>query len=416
MRIRYLVILLIMQSGYLASQWTEQTSGVSVTLYAVSAVDNNTAWICGLGGVVLLTTNGGQNWNLTSTPNPSLFIYTIYGISKTTALLAGNSSSSYLYRTTNSGNNWTEVFTEAGGFINSIAGSQTDSNYLFMNGDPVGGRWSLWQSFNGGAAWDSTANNLMIPDNGSEAGFINSLFMDYGYIWFGTINERIYRIDNSGFFSQPTTGLSHVYGIWFNNALTGMAGASSMVLSQNSGANWLPLAAPGSGLISGVTGTGNQWWFTKGTSVYYSSNNGNSWSTATTQSGFYYHITKARAANNNNIWAIRQGGGISKFTYITSVHPVNDIVPVEFRLYQNYTNPFNPSTIIKFDIPSSAAGRVILTVYDILGREISVPVDKELNAGSYEADFDGSELTSGIYFYRIGAGTYSQVKKMILIK
>ncbi len=408
------------QTVYLGSQWTEQTSGVSVTLYAVSAVDNNTAWICGVGGVVLLTTNGGQNWSLTPTPNPSLSIYTIYGISKTTALLAGSGSSSYLYRTTNSGNNWTQVFTEAGGFINSIAGSQADSNYLFMYGDPVGGRWSLWQSFNGGVSWDSTANNLMIPENGTEAGFINSLFMGYGYIWFGTINERIYRIDNLGFSAQPTTGLSHVYGIWFNNALTGMAGASSMVSSQNSGASWSPLPVPGSGLISGITGFGNEWWFTKGTSVYYSSNNGVTWSASTTQSGFYYHITKARALNNNTIWAIRQGGGISKLNYITSAEPVNNIIPADFSLSQNYPNPFNPVTKIKFDIPITGNISVLLSVYDILGREAAQLVNGKLNPGSYEVEFDGSSLASGVYFYRLAAEgngqSFTKALKMLMIK
>lgn len=410
-------IIICFQPGYLLSQWSEQISGVSATLYAVSAADNNNVWVCGSGGVVLQTTNGGENWNQTSTPNSSLSVYTIYAVSRTTALLAGSSSSSYLYRTTNSGVNWILVFTEPLGFINAIGGLQNDTNNLFMVGDPVGGRWSLWKSSNGGITWDSSAGNLRIPQNGSDAGFINSLYMGYGYIWFGTINERIYRIDNTGYTFQPTAGLMHIYGIWFNDPLTGMAGASSMVATSNSGVNWTSLAVPGSGIITGITGISSQWWFTKGNSVYYSSNNGSTWSASTTQAGFYYHITKARAENNNNIWAIRQNGGISKLNYIIGIQPVNNIVPKDFSLSQNYPNPFNPSTKIRFEIPAGQREHEVkLFVYDITGRTAAELINCRLQPGTYETEFNGSHLASGIYFYRLTAGGFTSTKKMLIIK
>jgi hypothetical protein len=89
-------------------------------------------------------------------------------------------------------------------------------------------------------------------------------------------------------------------------------------------------------------------------------------------------------------------------------------VPIEFNLAQNYPNPFNPSTTIKFELPR--ASRVALTVYDVLGRQVSVLVNERRNAGVYEVKFDGSELASGVYFYRIQAGDYVATKKLVLMK
>jgi len=92
----------------------------------------------------------------------------------------------------------------------------------------------------------------------------------------------------------------------------------------------------------------------------------------------------------------------------------NGNIPLHFDLAQNYPNPFNPSTKIKYQIPDPVF--VTIKVYDVLGNEI-VPLVKENKiAGTYEIDFDGSKLTSGIYYYRITAGDYSQTKKMILLR
>ena len=86
----------------------------------------------------------------------------------------------------------------------------------------------------------------------------------------------------------------------------------------------------------------------------------------------------------------------------------------DFNLEQNYPNPFNPSTKIRFSIPQSA--QTSLIVYDLLGKEISVLLNKGLNPGVYELEFNASSLSSGIYFYKLTSGKYSQIRKMILIK
>ena len=86
----------------------------------------------------------------------------------------------------------------------------------------------------------------------------------------------------------------------------------------------------------------------------------------------------------------------------------------DFKLYQNYPNPFNPSTIIKYQIPQS--GYVTLKVYDILGKEVESLVNKMMNSGNYEVKFEGSNLTSGIYFYQLKINNYTATKKMMLLK
>jgi len=89
-------------------------------------------------------------------------------------------------------------------------------------------------------------------------------------------------------------------------------------------------------------------------------------------------------------------------------------VPTEYSLCQNYPNPFNPSTKIKYSIPES--GRVIIKVFDMLGREIETLVNEEKSAGNYEAVFNAKNLASGTYIYRIFAGKFSRSKKFILVK
>jgi len=89
-------------------------------------------------------------------------------------------------------------------------------------------------------------------------------------------------------------------------------------------------------------------------------------------------------------------------------------VPAEFELSQNYPNPFNPSTVFAYQLPS--AGRVTLTVFDMLGRVVAVLVDDVKDAGSHSITFDASGRPSGVYFARLTAGGRSQMKKLVLMK
>jgi hypothetical protein len=96
------------------------------------------------------------------------------------------------------------------------------------------------------------------------------------------------------------------------------------------------------------------------------------------------------------------------------VEQVSSGVPTHFGLEQNYPNPFNPTTTVTFSLPFSAF--VSLKVFDALGREVSVLLADELTAGTHERQWNASALPSGVYFYRLQAGTFSETKKLIVQK
>lgn len=102
-----------------------------------------------------------------------------------------------------------------------------------------------------------------------------------------------------------------------------------------------------------------------------------------------------------------------KFEYSNAVE-VNFDAPVNLVLDQNYPNPFNPTTTIKYEIPKNSF--VKLSIYDLLGREISTLVNQAQNAGYHEVTFNAKDLSSGIYVYQIQAGEFSRIKKMLLVK
>ncbi|MEW6050426.1 MAG: T9SS type A sorting domain-containing protein [Candidatus Zixiibacteriota bacterium] len=104
---------------------------------------------------------------------------------------------------------------------------------------------------------------------------------------------------------------------------------------------------------------------------------------------------------------------------LTDVKEIDGQLPTEFTLGQNYPNPFNPVTLINFDIPRNS--KVNLSVYNVLGQLVKVLVDKDMTAGKYQADWDGTsdsgaKVASGIYFYKIEADNFVQTKKMMLLK
>jgi hypothetical protein len=101
------------------------------------------------------------------------------------------------------------------------------------------------------------------------------------------------------------------------------------------------------------------------------------------------------------------------------IKQISSEIPYTSKLYQNYPNPFNPSTKIRFSFPliEGARGRnVHLIIYDLLGREVFTLVNEQLQPGTYEVDWDGTNYASGLYLYRLETGTFVETKKMLLIK
>jgi uncharacterized delta-60 repeat protein len=133
-------------------------------------------------------------------------------------------------------------------------------------------------------------------------------------------------------------------------------------------------------------------------------------------SGTHYLTTCIPLANGDILAAGYDGDFlIVKLTQNpTGIDDNNLNQPNDFALYQNYPNPFNPTTSIQYQV--SSISKVTLKIYDVLGNEIAVLVNAEKEKGVHTVNFDASNLSSGIYFYRIHAGSFNQVKKMLLIR
>ncbi len=130
--------------------------------------------------------------------------------------------------------------------------------------------------------------------------------------------------------------------------------------------------------------------------------------------------------NAKNLSGTSQWSVVFHFnTNLVGIQHVNSEIPREYKLYPNFPNPFNPITKIKFDIPSGVAGQTFLSVYDILGREVATLVNEKLSPGTYEVEWpacrtesgrDASNFASGIYFYKLETESFTQTKRMVLIK
>ncbi|HMQ80289.1 MAG TPA: T9SS type A sorting domain-containing protein [Ignavibacteria bacterium] len=123
-----------------------------------------------------------------------------------------------------------------------------------------------------------------------------------------------------------------------------------------------------------------------------------------------------RAASTNGVDTILSSGSnlltIRRSTI--GITQISSSIPASFMLYNNYPNPFNPSTIINFDVPQKSSLRI--KIYNALGEVVYVLADRNFEAGKYSVDFDGSNLASGIYFYSLEGENLMQVKRMVLVK
>jgi photosystem II stability/assembly factor-like uncharacterized protein len=428
--------LLIENCSAQPGSWSEQNSGVTATLTSVWSVDASNVWVCGYLGTVLKSANGGTNWtNLTGNGIPTtVSLISICGFpsGNTNALVAGyTGTNTWVWKTTNGGTNWTQVFAQTGGFINAVW--MTSATNGFMMGDPVGSRWSLWKTTNGGTNWDSTG--MYLPQTGTETGYNNSMICAPPYIWFGTNNTKIYFSSNNGanWITQITTGEANSFSIWFHPLMQngqGLFGGANLFQTTNNGINWTALTSMGSGSFGGITSTPlltsdnlvqPVWYVRSSNLIYYSANFGANWSIdytnpATTTS--YRHISMAYPGRG--IWVV---GTLGKITYhmpLMGIGKIGSEIPVNYNLHQNYPNPFNPATKIKFDIQKSVVNsqysEVTLKVFDILGKEIQTLVNEQLQPGTYEVTFEASQLTSGVYLYKLMTDGFSETKRMLLIK
>lgn len=134
--------------------------------------------------------------------------------------------------------------------------------------------------------------------------------------------------------------------------------------------------------------------------------------TTTEPATYFYEDDISEIISSNLLYRLKQIDFNGKFEYSEEVEVITQ--PLDFVLYQNHPNPFNPTTNIKYEVPEHTY--VKLEIFDVLGRSVRSLVNEEKPAGRYEIEFDGSSLASGLYYCRITAGDFIQTKKMMLLK
>jgi photosystem II stability/assembly factor-like uncharacterized protein len=397
------------------TSWSEvfRFSQTSENLNSVFFTDSETGWTCGNNGTFFRTVNGGYNW-LTVNTGVNTNFNSVWFYDQNTGYLIGGKNVSgvntgYVLRSTSGGINWQQVHSDtvifySMSFLNS------------SNGWIGGGRNKIIKTINGNdftQIFSQVFNSSIITIN-----FINE---STGF--YGGSGSILYRSTNGGF-----NWTMHVSGfgprsIKFVNSFTGYAlRGSSLFKTTNSGENWSAATTIGTGIEYNDLSfpTPNRGWVC-GYMLQYTSNSGTTWQMQINPS--QNEMRSIHFVNDNEGWAVGNYGTIlHTYTAGIGITQISTEIPQTFALFQNYPNPFNPTTKIRFNIPHlrgvDAEGRrgVLLKIYDALGREIEILVNEELNPGTYEIDWNASNYPSGVYFYSLTAGTFTQTKKMVVLK
>lgn len=356
-------------------------------------------------------------------------------------------------KSTNNGNNWFQI--NSGLPTTRIKKLIVVGTTLFAGADydPAGGE-GVYKSVNNGQSWTLSSTGLVTTDREVEAFATNG-----SMVFVSCLSEKVYRSTNNGvswenfhqglpIFETADGGLL-VHGGNIYLASTNITTSSIWKRSVNGGSNWTNIYTTPTGFIDGLFSYGNKIYAVGDKGILTSTNDGSTWTQIydqytkclTVSGSSVYAGTYARGVQiynggswisgnnglnsnpiilsicilNNNIFFGQVGNKIWKANMNTiGVKNISNEIPAEFNLSQNYPNPFNPTTKIKFDIIKS--DKVKLIVYDILGKVRTTLVDEVLTSGSYETDFDGSNLASGVYFYKLETNDFKEVKKMMLLK
>ena len=296
--------------------------------------------------------------------------------------------------------------------------NQTDGIAL---GNPVGGKWTILRTRDGGQTWSRISAEP--PQIGGASGGTGFGTFDTSYAWFFDNKGGEYissrGVDSWSYYPGSSTADSGTRHLWMNARDRALFVGSDAVYGYDGvwfTGGTLPLFnyAPVTGLV-GATST-SDFWLVQG-SIYFTSNFGRTW-TASPPNGLDKPTTlidMVTSGTDVSAWAIGMGDTVYHYQRIlTGVVDAPQPVPQKISLSQNYPNPFNPTTTIKYSLPTEAFVR--LSVYNMLGQEVAVLVNEQQSVGYRSVSFRADNLPSGIYTYRLTAGTFTQVKKMILVK
>lgn len=295
-----------------------------------------------------------------------------------------------VYKSTNSGSSWVSMNNGLGSdaqYAWEIICDPINSETLYLGLNRRGGGLkSLYKSTNGGQNWQLLSN--------FPKGDVLSIYMNSNGIYAGVSDNFDWNYSGGLYFSSD--GGTTWTKILEHSRLTNIT------------------SKPGNDNTLLVVG---QQWYRIGSdipSLLISTDGGNNWNDISTGLNHTF-INSARfhAHSANEIFVCTAGGGLWKTDYSTNVVEEKSL-PTEFVLFQNYPNPFNSTTTIRFSIPQREY--VTLKVFDVLGHEVATLVEGEIAAGNHAVTFSPRDVDSGIYFYKLTAGKFSQTRKAVLTK
>jgi len=435
------------------NNWNSPPCGSTNDWTDVCFTDLNNGLVIGDGGTIIKTTNGGTSWSsiYTGTTNDFTSIcfvdanegWAVTGIVYGYHTELGDSS--FIFHTTDGGVTWIKQLTMPLTLFDDI--SFVDANNGWAVGTNTDSIWwmstntIILRTTNGGTIW-----NQVIYDTIPQITNICFVNPNTGWIitWtagMGGSESRIYKTTDGGeswFMQFGTSGsypYSHLSKIYFTNQQIGIAVGFKhdgwyenyyglIVRTTDGGENWITNSSDSvfSGLrfydlnfISNekVVVLGED---SNGDILYWSSDVGENWiprysgvNHGLHHLSFVDSLTGWIAGDNGTILHTTNGG----VTFIEEEKFIGEI-PSTYFLSNNFPNPFNPSTKIKYSIPKSS--QVTLKIFNTLGEELETLVNEEKPVGTYEVNWNAANLPSGVYFYQLKAGEFMSVKKMILIK
>jgi photosystem II stability/assembly factor-like uncharacterized protein len=389
------------------SQWMVQNSGTTAFLKSACFLDENTGWVCA-EDIVLKTTNGGDNWTTINVPG---YHSMITFVNENYGWVCGQNGK--IQKTTDGGQTWETQNSGTFFHLNDI--KFYDQNTGFATGFGK----TLIRTTDGGNSWINVITPGAYPT-------MHALYIKNANEVYATADfSYIYKSNDGGqTWDSLTVGMENpFFFLYFLNADTGWAlGCCGMYFkTTDAGASWTPerYLTPGYTIYSAQFINNSTGWCSADAGyILRTTDGGVTWDSLA--SGTTNDLRTIQFVNDSTGWVIGSDGLILKTTngggqgWSVGIQQTSSEIPGSYSLKQNYPNPFNPSTTIGFNIPKLTA--VELTVYDLLGREVSKLVKGELTAGSYEYMFDASGLNSGIYFYTLWSGDFSETRRMVLIK
>jgi photosystem II stability/assembly factor-like uncharacterized protein len=402
-----LIIFLTIVTSTLYPQWVQINSPINEYLKKVSFYNENTGFIVS-GNKILLTSNGGTNWSI-STPT-GYNIQNVLCLSQNTAFAVGDSG--IILKTTNYGTNWQLLNSGYTYQINTLSFINLSTGFL------AGNFSGTLITTNGGLNWNYRTGpnpNYTVWFTSSDTGYIAGEYRYFttnqGVSWFPWTPQQ----GHSYSFSKiHGTTPSNVWTCWYESWWTPQPIQFHQEWCIHNGttihyyneiiSNMHVVNSQKAFIVGGAVGSGK---------IFRTIDGG---TTLELQQGTQNAMYGIWMVNENTGYAVGMGGLIYKTTNggVTGITPINNSVPDKFSLSQNYPNPFNPTTIIRFKIKDSRF--VTLKVYNILGKEIESLVNEKQSPGIYEVKWNGANYPSGIYFYRLQVGDYTETKKMILVK